>query len=80
MTDDAVGLFSPHPTRGRGLQVLLPSDQKVPSCRVTAAMGAAVAVVGLLANGGSSQDWRKGKQEINSSEQEVAVQNGFVPQ
>lgn len=56
MTDNAVALFFPHATRGRGLQVLLSSNQQVPCCRVTAAMGTAVAVVRLLANG-SSQDW-----------------------
>lgn len=59
MTDNAVGLFSPHPTCGRGLQVLLSSNQQVPRCWVTAAMGTAVAVVRLLANS-SSQAWREG--------------------
>lgn len=57
MTDDAVALFFPHAACGWGLQVLLSSNQQVPCCGVTAAMGTAVAVVRLLANG-SSQDWK----------------------
>lgn len=57
MTDDAVGLLPPHPTCGRGLQALLSSNQQVPCCRVTAAVGTAVVVVRLLAEG-SSHDWK----------------------
>lgn len=58
MTDNAVALFFPHAACGWGLQVLLSSNQQVPCCRVTAAMGTAVAVVWHLANG-SSQDWKR---------------------
>lgn len=62
MTDDAVALLPPHAARGRGLQVLLPSHQQVPRCRVAAAVGAAVAEVGLLADGGS-QDWKRRRED-----------------
>lgn len=76
VTDNAVGLFSPHPACGRGLQVLLSSNQQVPRCWVTAAMGTAVAEVRLLANG-SSQAWG-GRQEISYNEQETAVQSAII--
>ena len=65
MTDNAVGLFSPHPACGRGLQVLLSSNQQVPRCWVTAAMGTAMAVVRLLADG-SSQDWTEGNRKLTT--------------
>lgn len=63
MTDDAVALLPPHAACGRGLQVLLSSHQQVPRCRVTAAVGTAVAEVGLLADDGGGQDWRRRRED-----------------
>lgn len=75
MTDDAVRLLPPHPTCGRSLQVLLPAHQQVPCGRVAAAVSTAVAVVGLLARGGSQGC---GGREINYRGQENAAQSGIM--
>lgn len=55
VADDAVALLPPHAAGGRGLQVLLPAHQQVPSRRVATAVRTPMVGVGFLGGGGGGQ-------------------------